>query len=409
MITLTELLCFITAMTYDQADNILHDMPPEDPGTPTPPPLTAGSPVNPKLIGALKSDLSILTQLSRKLRKNREQIGGAVDLSDDSSGNELKFTLESGTPVKVATKKDQEIHHTIAEMMIMANTAVAERIQEWFPETALLRIHQPVEEPRIEELKGLLEASGVKLDSSYGKSFARCLRDAQKQASSGSFRSLLLHVATRAMTEAQYICTGTRKEGSQFSHFGLGLEKYTHFTSPIRRYADVIVHKQLLASLDPNFEKLRAHSPFKMKIATVKPVKALPKSNVISILAGEGLSEGKEMDVDGENLFNGLNGSGQTLDQTLDHDENPTSQEQSTTLTSSLLIPYVKSEVSLICETLNHHNRLAKRSSYECQSLFLSLYFKSHTERTQGVVTSLRGTFLLVSCIMNWHSFFFCI
>jgi exoribonuclease R len=371
-------------MTYDQADNILHDKPPEDPGTPTPPPLTAGSPVNPKLIGALKSDLSMLTQLSRKLRNDREQIGGAVDLSDDSSSNELKFTLESGTPVKVATKKDKEIHHTIAEMMIMANTAVAERIQESFPETALLRIHQPVEEPRIEELKSLLEAAGVKLDSTQGNDFAKCLREAQMKASSSSFRSLLLRVATRAMTEAQYICTGSRKNGSEFSHFGLGLEKYTHFTSPIRRYADVIVHKQLLASLDPNFVTFRIHRPMKTKIATVKPVEALPKSNVISILAGEGLTEEKAVAGHGKDIIDGSKESSHTVNQTHDQDK---------IVASSFLIPYVKSEVSSICETLNHHNRLAKRSSYECQSLFLSLYFKSHTERTQGVVTSLRGTF----------------
>ena len=107
------------AMTYEQAHNILHDLPPDDPSKDPPPPLTAGYAVNRNNIGLLKKDLMVLTNLARKLRKDREGIGGAVDLSSGDQGNELKFSLDrNGNPVKIIPKKQLEIHHTIAELMV---------------------------------------------------------------------------------------------------------------------------------------------------------------------------------------------------------------------------------------------------------------------------------------------------
>ncbi len=105
------------AMTYEQADNIIHNKPPDDPSKPHPPPLTAGYPVSHGNIEFLRKNLSILTKLARKLRKDREDIGGAVDLSSGDSGSELKFTLdENQNPVEVTPKKQLEIHQTVAGM-----------------------------------------------------------------------------------------------------------------------------------------------------------------------------------------------------------------------------------------------------------------------------------------------------
>ena len=146
----------------DQADAILQGASPDDPAVPPPPALTAGSPVDVALIPNLKKDLTILTKLARKLRGKREDIGGAVDLSSGERGSELKFVLDSnGNPVRVAAKTEKEIHHTIAEMMIFANSCVASRIHESFPETALLRIHRSVEEGRFEELERVQQAVQV--------------------------------------------------------------------------------------------------------------------------------------------------------------------------------------------------------------------------------------------------------
>jgi DIS3-like exonuclease 1 len=221
-------------MTYDQADNILQGKPPNAPNKPPPPPLTAGGPVDRSILGSLKDHLWTLTRLARKLRRDREEIGGAVDLSSGDLGTELKFTLQSGKPVKVVPKEDKEIHHTIAEMMILANSYVASKIYENFPDSSLLRIHRTVEEERFEDLREVLEARGVNFRGENNMALAKCLKDAEHRGSSGTVvNSLIRSLATRAMSEAQYVCTGDQDEGAELSHYGLGVDEYTHFTSPV--------------------------------------------------------------------------------------------------------------------------------------------------------------------------------
>jgi DIS3-like exonuclease 1 len=185
-------------MTYDQAHNILHNQPPDNEKKPKPPPLTAGAPVCLTNINALKHDLSILTRLSRKLRKDREDIGGAVDLSSGDQGSELKFSLdENNNPTKVTPKKQEEIHHTIAEMMIMANTWVAKKIHESFPDRALLRIHHSVEDSRFEDLKEVLNAGNIAFDGSSNMALAGSLKKAERETKSSSLMSLFQSLATR--------------------------------------------------------------------------------------------------------------------------------------------------------------------------------------------------------------------
>ncbi len=186
-------------MTYDQAHNINHDMAPDDPSRAPPPPLTAGAPVDKKLIPVLKEDLSILTRLARKLRKDREEIGGAVDLSSGDLGSELKFVLDgNGNPTKVSSKQEMEIHHTIAELMILANAHVASKIYESFPDSALLRVHAAVDENRFEDLEEALAAGGVSFDGSSNMALAQSLKQAEHPGKSGAVvNSLFRSLATR--------------------------------------------------------------------------------------------------------------------------------------------------------------------------------------------------------------------
>ena len=127
------------AMTYDQADFILRggdggvDLPedhilkkyrPENRSG-----LIAGKAVDKSVIKDIRKALTILTNIQRKLKKERET-AGAVDLQSTMGGGELKFSLDpiTGAPVKVAGKKELEIHNTIAELMILANQYVGAEI-----------------------------------------------------------------------------------------------------------------------------------------------------------------------------------------------------------------------------------------------------------------------------------------
>ena len=184
------------------------------------------------------------------------------------------------------------------------------------------------------------------------------------------------------MSEAQYISTGQTKGESGLSHYGLGLEKYTHFTSPIRRYADVVVHRQLLLSLIPKDQKRIEPPPGFGSNA----LESLPGSETISIMRGEGLlSPRKELNVQSESRFDSMTQGSKPSNIS---SVGVTATE--TTNLSSHLHLYKNQEISQICDILNRQNRMAKLSSFECQGLFLSLYFKKHAERTQAVVTNLR-------------------
>ena len=235
------------------------------------------------------------------------------------------------------------------------------------------------------------------------------------------------------MSEAQYICTGDQKDGIDLSHYGLGVDRYTHFTSPIRRYADVVVHKQLLASLE--LEEVgsvadidKAAKDFAKLDRPALPT--IPDSNVISIMAGEGVDgpaiadveEMAEDDFDPDDFLDSLIEGASELALGVTEDaargvgelavENATTppeeiagsarntvttadslseiEKAPSETTESGLRPYGGSEVIRMADSLNTQNRMAKHSSMECQNLFLSLYFRDHEEITQGVVTDLR-------------------
>ena len=186
---------YATAMTYDQAHNILHDKPPDEPGK-TVLPLTAGYPVDLTNVSQLKKDLIILRDLGRKLKKTREEVGGAVDLSSGDLGGELKFSLdENGNPVAVKPKKELEIHNTVAELMIYANGYVATKIYDSFRESALLGIHRSVEQSRFDSLKNVLDVGDVSLEGSSNMALANTLKKVDQ--ADAVVNSLIKSLATR--------------------------------------------------------------------------------------------------------------------------------------------------------------------------------------------------------------------
>jgi len=382
----------VQAMTYDQARNILHDKAPDDLGKKSfPPPLTAGGRVSKHLIDPLKKSLTILTKLTRKLRSNREVIGGAVDLSSGDQGSELKFTLDNdGTPTKVVPKKEEEIHNTIAEMMIMANAFVARTIHTHFPDISLLRIHRPVEKDNFGELESLLHAGGVNFDGKSNKTLAQSLKRAKTNKEGSPLFSLFQSVATRAMTEAQYICTGSHD--GHMGHYGLGIGFYTHFTSPIRRYADIVVHRLLLASLSKRNKDMEDDLYHDNSLFNKRPEKYIPESQAISVLKGDGLKNNMARNNNNCN-------DDSILDVLLNDEAMMTIKApQSSLKTVSSLINdiYKQNQVVKICENLNEQNRKAKACAFQCQRLFLSLFFRNNADEATAVVLSLRQNGVIV-------------
>ncbi|KAK9809126.1 hypothetical protein WJX72_009740 [[Myrmecia] bisecta] len=221
-------------LSYQQAQDILDDVPAEP-----------GDEIEAQERAPLRSHLARLAQLKDHLHAAR-MAAGALELESA----ELRFaTAPDGTPTGVQTKATLPMMGIVAEMMIFANSAVARRIRQAYPTCALLRRHQPPRQQGFGEVEALCAAVGVEFDCSSRQALARSL-DAACQASGPTGALLLRSLATRAMSEAEYFSTGdVRAGGGGSEHYGLALTHYTHFTSPIRRYADVVVHRQLLAAV----------------------------------------------------------------------------------------------------------------------------------------------------------------
>ncbi|KAJ2081642.1 hypothetical protein H4R24_002166 [Coemansia sp. RSA 988] len=198
---------------------------------------------------ALRTGVVELARAMRVLRERRSA-AGALELAS----TEVKFGFGSGTQQisELAPKRSLEIHRVIEEAMVFANTAVARRIHQTLPSAALLRRHRSPTAERFERLKQAVRTRGFEIDSSSNAALAASLQTIARASADKEpqLEFLAKAMATLAMQEAEYFATGDCASSVEFAHYGLAQEYYTHFTSPIRRYADIIVHRQLLAALD---------------------------------------------------------------------------------------------------------------------------------------------------------------
>lgn len=136
----------------------------------------------------------------------------------------------------------------IEEFMLLANIAVAEKIVQHYPSFSILRMHPPPKQKEVSEFIDLLQSNGFEMAMDTSKSFATSLDKAVKP-NDPNFNKLIRLMATRSMNQAVYFCLADY-DVSAVAHYGLAVPLYTHFTSPIRRYADVLVHRLLSAAID---------------------------------------------------------------------------------------------------------------------------------------------------------------
>jgi ribonuclease R len=154
---------------------------------------------------------------------------------------ERKAVIENGRIVRIDLRVQKDAHKLIEEMMILANVAVARALAE-AQHPLIYRTHGPPDSARLEATKTFLRELGFKMGKTVGlkpKDFNALLAQADETPEQ---KPLVHELILRSMAQAQY-------SPDNIGHFGLALEEYAHFTSPIRRYADLIVHRCLIKAL----------------------------------------------------------------------------------------------------------------------------------------------------------------
>lgn len=186
-----------------------------------------------------------MNSIAKKLRAEKEK-AGAIDFEQDEVGFELD---EAGRPIRVFKKERLDTHKLVEEFMLLANREVARFFfQHWKKSggktSFIYRIHDVPDYEKLEQLGVFVRALGHELPlrkdrGIMGKDLQALFTAIEGHAS----ESLIKTAAIRSMAKAVY---STRNIG----HFGLAFEYYTHFTSPIRRYPDLLVHRSLFSILE---------------------------------------------------------------------------------------------------------------------------------------------------------------
>ncbi|XP_077301036.1 exosome complex exonuclease RRP44-like protein Dis3 [Arctopsyche grandis] len=193
---------------------------------------------------AIAKSLRNLNNFAKTLKKRRIDNGALVLAS-----MEIRFQVDSEThdPIEVEAKKQRETNSMVEEFMLLANISVAQKIDVEFPECAMLRRHPEPPQANFTPLIKAGQNRGYEIITTTGGALAKSLNDAVMD-DNPFFNTMLRILATRCMMQAVYFASGTLQK-NDFFHYGLACPIYTHFTSPIRRYADIIVHRLLAACI----------------------------------------------------------------------------------------------------------------------------------------------------------------
>ncbi|KAL4856961.1 DIS3-like exonuclease 2 [Chlorella vulgaris] len=192
-------------------------------------------------------DSLTLNNIARSLRQRRFD-GGALRLDN----TRLYFKLDAeGNPCDYGVYEQREANQLVEEFMLLANMTTARMVAEAFPDRALLRCHPPPSMHKMVELAASAAELGFTLDTSGAGPLQRTLTALRESPSvdPGTLEVITL-LATKPMQNARYFCTGETPDESFWRHFALAVTHYTHFTSPIRRYPDIVVHRLMAALLD---------------------------------------------------------------------------------------------------------------------------------------------------------------
>eukprot|EP00200_Dunaliella_tertiolecta_P013933 CAMPEP_0202393696 /NCGR_PEP_ID=MMETSP1127-20130417/93044_1 /ASSEMBLY_ACC=CAM_ASM_000462 /TAXON_ID=3047 /ORGANISM="Dunaliella tertiolecta, Strain CCMP1320" /LENGTH=1176 /DNA_ID=CAMNT_0048996285 /DNA_START=55 /DNA_END=3585 /DNA_ORIENTATION=+ len=191
-------------------------------------------------------DCLTLNKIAQALRAARFA-SGAVRLDNVR----VAFGLDTnGNPVSCGQYVQQEANKLVEEFMLLTNISVAKIISAAFPDRALLRNHVRPQQNKMDELLALCQAHGIHMDISSSGALQASLNILRETCNDQGVIDAITMMATRPMQLAKYFCTGDFPDPDDWRHYALALPEYTHFTSPIRRYPDLVVHRLLSAAIE---------------------------------------------------------------------------------------------------------------------------------------------------------------
>jgi len=194
-------------------------------------------------VGDFAKEINILNDIALILRKARFK-NGAVNFETE----EVKFKLdENFKPIGIFKKVRKDAHKMIEEFMLLANRTVAEFVHkmkgEKQPKTFVYRVHEPPSEEKLKLFNLFAARFGLSIQTTSQKAISTSFNNLLNDVEGKPEQNIVQNMAVRSMMKAYY---STKKT----SHYGLAFDFYTHFTSPIRRYPDLMAHRLLFSYLN---------------------------------------------------------------------------------------------------------------------------------------------------------------
>lgn len=192
--------------------------------------------------GLYQHEISILNNLAQTFRKKRFQLG-AINFSTQ----EVRFKLdEEGKPLGIIIKESKEAHQLIEEFMLLANRTIAEQVSKIIVNKKSVpfpyRVHDQPDAEKLQPFIAFARKFGYTFDVQSPEDIARSFNQMLKNVSGKPEQHVLEQLGIRTMAKAVYTT-------ENIGHYGLSFLHYCHFTSPIRRYPDILVHRILASCL----------------------------------------------------------------------------------------------------------------------------------------------------------------